>query len=206
MKIFSFSLNIERITDETDLEKVVESVIKEEVARLKEIPPEDLKSAITLIGHRDIMDGEREYLEKEKITIDQFLGRHGFSVDRDIVDENPWVSDQFLTSIDFGEFIHSKLTVSNRAGGSFEIFVTTNPIADPTLIFEYVSVLSKFYELCNRDFDTWHAQTNIKDLELAEHRFEWIKYNADGMKKFLGDKWYYEFIHGIDMSADWPRT
>jgi len=151
------------------------------------------------------MDGEQEYLSKDRITIKEFLGRHGFTLDHEEVQENPWVTDEFLSEMNFGDFIHSRLTLKNRNNGKFVVHVTTNPEAEPMLILEYVSVLSRFYELCGRDFQVWHSQTRIKDVEGAEHRFEWIKYNADGVKRFLGDKWYHEFIHGIEKTCDWSN-
>jgi len=203
MKIYTFSLNIQRITTETDLQKVVDSLMKEEVVKLQDVPPEYLRQALTLIGQRDVMAGEEVYLNKDRITMKDFLGRHGLTLDHEESDENPWVTDEFLSEMGMDEFIHSKLTIRNRNNGKFIVHATTNPEAEPLLILEYVSVLSRFYELCDRDFETWHTQTRIRDLEGAEHRFQWIKYNADGMKNFLSAKWYYEFIHGIEKSRDW---
>lgn len=205
MKIFTFSLNIQKITAETDIDKVLDSVIDEEVARIKEITKEDLKQAITLIGHRDVMDGERPYLDKEKISIPQFIARHGFSIDETQVKINPWVSEEFLQEMNIGEYVHLKLVIKNRQNSSFTMVVTTNPEAQTSLILEYISVLCKFYEMCDRDYNKWNQQTRIKDDEGSEHRFQWIKFNADGLRKFLGSNWYYEFLHGIERTQDWPN-
>ena len=205
MKIYNFSLNIQKITDETDVEKIIESIIDNELSQFQDIDREDLKQTIVLIAERDVMDGEQPYLEKDKIYVSDFFGRHGLFVEALEVEDNPWVTEENLKELPEGDFRHYKIVISNRSGKSCHIYTTTTPDPDPILILEYCSVMFKFYEICEQDFYEWYKYVGSSDEEKAEHRFEWIRSNSKDLMKFFGQEWYREFVYGTDTTCHWPR-